>query len=55
MGLYRFDGVRFEPFSPVPGQPEIDGNIQSLYAPPGGGLWVGMYYGGAYFVDGGKV
>lgn len=55
VGLYRFDGVRFERFNPLPGQPEIDGAVQSLFTPASGGLWVGMYYGGAYFVEGDKV
>ena len=55
VGLYRFDGMRFERFNPLPGQAEIDGSVQSLYAPPGGGLWVGMYYGGIHFVSAGKV
>lgn len=54
-GLFRFDGVRFERFEPAPSQAFPSTSVSSLFAPPGGGLWVGFRYGGASFVRDGRV
>ncbi|PTL81355.1 sensor histidine kinase [Vitiosangium sp. GDMCC 1.1324] len=51
--LYRFDGVRFERFEPPSGEPIT--TIQTLYAPPGGGLWIGFQFGGVAFLQAGRV
>jgi len=40
-GLYRFDGVRFERFTPVAGPPLPNTNIQSLDITNDGSLWIG--------------
>lgn len=46
VGLYRFDGVRFELFTPR-NAPMPSTYIRSLKALPSGSLWVGYHYGGA--------
>ncbi|WP_052697652.1 sensor histidine kinase [Luteibacter yeojuensis] len=51
-GLYRFDGVRFERYRPRSGGDFPAASVASLYAPPGGGLWVGFRYGFASHLDG---
>ncbi|MET0499023.1 MAG: triple tyrosine motif-containing protein [Steroidobacteraceae bacterium] len=47
-GLYRFDGERFTRFTLADGSQPITGNVSALHALPGGELWVGMRFGGAY-------
>jgi len=54
-GLFRFDGVRFERIDTVGGQHLPSTNVMSLLAPRSGGLWVGYRFGGASFIEGGKV
>ena len=53
-GLYRFDGVRFEPFS-VPGQTLQSSNVSALKVLPSGAMWVGYFYGGATEIKDGKI
>jgi len=45
-GLYRYDGVRFEAFQPVPGERLLGQYITALLAHPDGDLWIGYLYGG---------
>jgi signal transduction histidine kinase/ligand-binding sensor domain-containing protein len=52
-GLFRFDGVQFEPAFPESGL--LSDSIFSLWAPPEGGLWVGHTFGGATFIKDGHV
>ena len=40
-GLFRFDGTRFELFRSPFGDQLLTNNIQLLFAPATGGLWVG--------------
>ena len=54
-GLYRFDGRQFELFHSPFGEELLSTNISSLYAPPSGGLWIGYTFGGASFIDKGRV
>jgi signal transduction histidine kinase/ligand-binding sensor domain-containing protein len=54
-GLFRFDGVQFQPYKPASGQPFRQRNIYSLFATEDGGLWVGYWYGGVSFIRGGQV
>ena len=54
-GLVRFDGTRFEPFSPPFGDRLLSANLYSLFAPPSGGLWIGYTIGGFSFLDNGRV
>lgn len=54
-GLYRFDGIEFQPFKPESRQSFAQRNIASLFATPDGGLWVGYWYGGVSYIKGGKV
>jgi signal transduction histidine kinase/ligand-binding sensor domain-containing protein len=51
VGLYRFDGVRFERISAVGGVPLLGEGITALSTPPSGGLWIGYQFGGASFLD----
>lgn len=54
-GLFRFDGVRFEPYRPESGQAFPQRHVSSLFAAPDGGLWVGYWYGGVSFIKNGTV
>ena len=54
-GLFRFDGIRFEPYKPQSGQAFPQRNVVSLFAVPDGGLWVGYWYGGVSFIKNGTV
>jgi signal transduction histidine kinase/ligand-binding sensor domain-containing protein len=47
--LFRFDGIRFEPYMSTDG--ESFGTVSSLHAPTSGGLWVGLRRGGAAFIE----
>lgn len=49
-GLYRFDGLSFERFEPLPGT-----SVTALLAVPDGGLWIGFERGGATFLKNGTV
>ncbi len=48
-GLFKFDGVRFVEFHGKPGGALSLDSVWSLYAPPTGGLWVGLHFGGLVF------
>ena len=54
-GLFRFDGIRFQPYKPQSGQAFTQRSVASLFALPDGGLWVGYWYGGVSFVKDGAV
>ena len=54
-GLFRFDGIRFEPYKPQSGQAFPQRGVASLLAAPDGGLWVGYWYGGISFIKNGRV
>lgn len=54
-GLFRFDGIRFQPYKPQSGQAFPQRNVVSLFAVPDGGLWVGYWYGGVSFIKNGAV
>ncbi|TFW15696.1 ligand-binding sensor domain-containing protein, partial [Duganella callida] len=40
-GVYRFDGVRFEPYQPPAGSRLLHNRISELVAMPNGDLWIG--------------
>lgn len=54
-GLYRFDGVRFEPFRPYPGEQLLGRRISTLYAGSDGDLWIGYISGGVSQLQGGRL
>jgi hypothetical protein len=54
-GLYRFDGVKFEPFASTPGNSLLNDAVISLAATRDGGLWLGYEFGGASFIKSGVV
>jgi len=54
-GLFRFDGIRFQPYKPQSGQAFPQRNVVSLFATPDGGLWVGYWFGGVSFIRNGSV
>jgi len=55
LGLYRFDGTRFELFHSPFGNQLLSTNIRSLFAPPSGGLWIGYLFGRFSFLNNGRV
>jgi len=54
-GLFRFDGIRFQLYSPQSGRAFQQRSVISLFAVPDGGLWVGYWYGGVSFIKDGTV
>jgi len=52
-GLYRFDGIAFEPVM-LPHDPKLSSvHVRTVYALREGGIWIGLLYGGvARFRDG---
>jgi signal transduction histidine kinase/ligand-binding sensor domain-containing protein len=54
-GLYHFDGIKFEPYTPPPGSSLLHDAAISLVATHDGGLWVGYQFGGASFIRQGTV
>jgi signal transduction histidine kinase/ligand-binding sensor domain-containing protein len=53
-GLFRFDGITFERVE-LPHDPKLSSySLQSLFAPRGGGLWVGFTFGGVAHLKGGR-
>src|SRR5215469_8868825 len=55
IGLYRFDGTRFEQFHSPFGDQLLSTNVYSLFAPPSGGLWIGYTFGGFSFLINGRI
>src|SRR5579883_1152568 len=53
-GLYRFDGVYFERYTPEQSH-LLASSVSSLLALPSGGLWIGYDRGGASFLKDGEV
>ena len=47
-GLVRFDGVRFERFSPRPGEASLAEDLSCLFVGPDGALWIGARLGGVH-------
>jgi len=54
-GLYRFDGIQFQEFTPVSGARLPSHLIRSLFAAPDGKLWIGYRSGGASVLEAGRV
>lgn len=54
-GLFSFDGVRFTSVRTLNGTDLPIGEVYALLAPRTGGLWVSYLFGGASFIDQGKV
>jgi signal transduction histidine kinase len=54
-GLFRFDGTRFEPFRSPFGDKLLSTNVDALFAPASGGLWIGYKFGGFSFLKNGRV
>jgi signal transduction histidine kinase/ligand-binding sensor domain-containing protein len=54
-GLFRFDGLRFQAYTPQSGRAFQQRNVISLFSVPDGGLWVGYWYGGVSFIKNGMV
>jgi signal transduction histidine kinase/ligand-binding sensor domain-containing protein len=55
IGLYRFDGNRFQQFVRPDNGQFITEDVSALYATAAGGLWIGLQTGGAYFYDGRRI
>ena len=54
-GLFRFDGVKFEEYSPPPGVNLPSHSIYSLMATPDGGLWIAFEPNGVGFYKDGSL
>lgn len=55
LGLYRFDGVRFDRYPLREGQRLHSTNINALLALPNGDIWLGLYTGGVVRLRDGVV
>ena len=55
IGLYRFDGTRFELFHSPFGDELPSMFVSSLLSVPSGGLWIGYAFGGFSFLNNGRV
>ena len=53
-GLFRFDGLYFDPYQPEAGS-FPSASVSALMASPDGGLWVGYTNGGASFLKDGRL
>jgi len=54
-GLYRFDGVHFQPYALRPGEHLGANNINALKVQPDGDVWLGFYQGGVARLRDGRV
>jgi ligand-binding sensor domain-containing protein len=54
-GLFRFDGIAMERYTPQNGAFLHDSVLRSLLASSDGGLWIGYGLGGASFLKNGKI
>jgi ligand-binding sensor domain-containing protein len=54
-GLYRFDGIRFEPYQLPSNVTSGLAEIRSLMGTPDGGLWIGLNTTGAAFLKDGRT
>ena len=54
-GLFRFDGVRFDPYKLPSGEKLNSENISSLMPTSDGGLWIGFQYGNVAFMKDGRI
>jgi signal transduction histidine kinase/ligand-binding sensor domain-containing protein len=54
-GLFRFDGLVIERYTPQTGSLLHDTVLSELFASPDGGLWIGYNQGGASFLKNGKI
>lgn len=54
-GLVRFDCLQFEPFRPPEGQAGLTGSVSTVFAAPGGGLWIGYRFGGVGLWHAGRL
>ncbi|WP_156383609.1 sensor histidine kinase [Pseudoxanthomonas sp. Root65] len=55
VGLYQFDGLRFERYNPPQGQGFASSNITALLSDRRGRLWIGFYPGGISTLDQGTL
>jgi signal transduction histidine kinase/ligand-binding sensor domain-containing protein len=51
-GLVRFDGVRFVPFKPAPGEDLLGTQVTTLFAANDGSLWIGTTAGLHHWIGG---
>ena len=54
-GLFRFDGLVIERYTPQNGSLIHETVLNSLFASPDGGLWIGYNQGGVSFLKNGKI
>ena len=54
-GLYRFDGMQFQPFESVSAARLPSQEIRSLFAIQDHGLWIGYRWGGVSVLERGKL
>ncbi|NYF79048.1 signal transduction histidine kinase/ligand-binding sensor domain-containing protein [Granulicella arctica] len=54
-GLFRFDGISFKRYTPLPGNALLSEHVINVIAAPDGSLWVSYLFGGMSRINGGKV
>jgi len=54
-GLYRFDGIQFDPIPAPPGQSFVSNNVTALHLDDDGSVWIGYFAAGMSLLRNGQL